>query len=206
MALAWALAASLLPALLGGRRSCAHARARQLGEIYPFGYISAMNPVKRLRQDAGVTQQELARRASTSQSTIAAYEAGNKSPTLNTLGRLAHCLGLELHCGFLPPLTREDRRSLAYHAAVARKLANDQTIVARAKRTLERQFCLHPDARTLLRLWTVWLDLPVPMLIERLRAPDLLARDMRQVSPFAGVLTAAERAEVLRQFEACEAA
>ena len=44
-----------------------------------------MNPVRRLREQARVTQQALARAAGTSQPAIAAYEAERKSPTVQTL-------------------------------------------------------------------------------------------------------------------------
>jgi hypothetical protein len=52
----------------------------------------------------------------------------------------------------------------------------------------------------MLRRWRCWLGLPVAELISRMLDPGLDARDMRQVSPFAGVLTAQERALVLRNF------
>jgi len=49
-----------------------------------------MRNVKDLRTSVKMTQTELADRAGTSQPTIAAYEAGRKSPTLRTLTRLTH--------------------------------------------------------------------------------------------------------------------
>ena len=91
-----------------------------------------MNPIRNLRERRGLTQSRLAELAGTSQPTIAAYEAGTKAPTLGTLRRLAACAGVEAVVDFVPPLSREDRRSLALHRAIAAKLA------AEPEATLER--------------------------------------------------------------------
>ena len=47
--------------------------------------------------------------------------------------------------------------------------------------------------------WKEWLQLPPQALSERLRDLGMEAREMRQVTPFAGLLTARERAGVLKQ-------
>ena len=52
--------------------------------------------IKDARTGAGFTQSELARRAGTSQPTIAAYEAGNKVPTVSTLERVLRATGTTL--------------------------------------------------------------------------------------------------------------
>jgi transcriptional regulator with XRE-family HTH domain len=169
--------------------------------IYLIGYTERMNPIRKLRTEAGVTQSVLAARAGTSQPTIALYESGAKSPTLATLQRLADSLGLELAVTYVPRMTREDRRSLAYHTAVAGILRQDPVLaLARAKLSLERAEKIHPDARNLWDQWRRWLLLPVHELISNLLHPGMEARDMRQVSPFSGILGASERARVLREF------
>jgi hypothetical protein len=53
--------------------------------------------IKGLRQKGGLTQEELARRAGTSQSAVARYETGSSSPSVNTLERLVRAAGAELH-------------------------------------------------------------------------------------------------------------
>ena len=160
-----------------------------------------MNIVRQLRQQTDITQQELADRAGTSQSTIAAYESGSKSPTLRTVQKLASVLGLELDARFVPTLTREDRRSLTYHRAVVKKLqSNPEETIQRAQRNLKRLTNLQPHAHKLLTQWSDWLDLPLAILSEQITDPAELGRDMRQVSPFAGVLSAAERTRALMQF------
>ncbi|MFM8867765.1 MAG: helix-turn-helix transcriptional regulator [Ilumatobacteraceae bacterium] len=48
------------------------------------------------RRRAGLTQEELADRASTSRPTLSAYESGRKSPTLATAERILHVAGFVL--------------------------------------------------------------------------------------------------------------
>jgi transcriptional regulator with XRE-family HTH domain len=160
-----------------------------------------MNPIKRLRTQTGATQKQLALRASTSQPTIAAYETGQKSPTLETLERLARSLGLEVSISFVPPLTREDLRSLAYHMAIIGKLKIAKaSILTKARKNLEAMAKSHPHGAPLFKRWRQWLDFPLDDLINLCLDPGLLARDMRQVTPFAGVLNAKERLHVIKGF------
>jgi len=160
-----------------------------------------MNVVRHLRRHARVTQQELAASAGTSQPTVAAYESGSKSPTLRTLHQFANALGYELFVSFQPPMTREDRRSLAFHEAIADHLRQDPTgHVDHARKNLVRLGKLHPHAGSLLSRWSRWLDLSMDDLISRMLDTDAAAREMRQVSPFSAVLSANERAKVLKEF------
>jgi transcriptional regulator with XRE-family HTH domain len=52
--------------------------------------------LERVRSDAGLSQEELARRAGTSRPTVSAYEHGRKSPTMATAARLLAHAGYEL--------------------------------------------------------------------------------------------------------------
>jgi transcriptional regulator with XRE-family HTH domain len=160
-----------------------------------------MDPVRRLRACAALTQTALARAAGTSQPAIAAYEAGSKSPTVSTLERLAASVGLEAAVDFVPPLTREERRSLALHQAIAGRLAADpDRVLAQARRCLRRMRSGAGASSQLLREWEVLLQRPVTALLPVLTDPGAWARELRQVTPFAGVLSAAERAAVYRAF------
>src|SRR5687767_3781274 len=121
-----------------------------------------MNPVGELRRRAGVTQAELAAAGGTSQPTIAAYESGRKSPTLRTVDRLATSVGLEASVVFVPPMTREDRRSLELHRYIANALLADPDSVLRmARRNIARMSAANPGARRLLGAWRRALDWPV---------------------------------------------
>lgn len=164
-----------------------------------------MDTVRRLRSESGLTQTELAERARTSQPAIAAYETGRKSPTLATLERLASAAGRELAIGFHPPMTREERRSLALHEAIARKLReNPAAVVGQAWVVLERMRARHPGAARLLDIWAGLLDGPHEHLVDVLCDSAPLARELRHVTPFAGVLSAKERADTYRAFRESE--
>jgi transcriptional regulator with XRE-family HTH domain len=160
-----------------------------------------MNLIRLLRLQTGVTQQELAFAAGTSQSTISAYEAGSKSPTLRTIENLSHSLGLEMVTTFMPRLTREDKRSLAFHHAIADILREDPVpALSRTSQNLEKLSINQPGARMLFERWKHWLTLPLEELISNLLDPLPDAREMRQVSPFSGILKAQDRTRILRQF------
>lgn len=58
--------------------------------------------IKKARDEAGMTQSELARRAGTSQANIAKYETGRMSPSVSTLERVLHAAGFGLHLAAVP--------------------------------------------------------------------------------------------------------
>lgn len=148
-----------------------------------------------------MTQSALAEAGRTSQPTIAAYEAGDRVPNLRTAERLAEAAGLEMTVEFGPPLSREDRRSLALHEAIAEELRSDpEGIGARAASTLARMEEVHQDRVPLLAFWRHLLALPVEHLIDLLLDPRPFARELRHCTPFAGILSARERADVYRRF------
>lgn len=166
-----------------------------------------MNEVRQLRRLAGVTQCRLAELAGTSQPTIAAYESGSKTPNLRTLRRLARAVGLEARLEFVKAMSREDRRSLALHESIAQKLLEDPDATLRqARRTLDLMMKTHPHAAPLLNAWDGILRRPVSEIADALLDPRPRGRDLRQVTPFAGVLSAKERAQAYRHFADSERA
>jgi len=172
---------------------------------YPIGYNSVMTAIRRLRKAAALTQAALAEAAGTSQPTIAAYEAEKKSPTLGTVDRLARAAGLEATMVFHPPMTREERRSLALHETIADRLRNDPVaVLGRARATLARMQSVVAPGSQPLREWSVLLDRPVPAIMEILTDPSPWARELRHLTPFAGVLSAGERTKVLLAFAEAE--
>jgi len=62
--------------------------------------------IKRARRTAGLTQAQLARRAGTAQSAVAAYESGAKTPTVDTLARLLDATGNRLGISPAPSRSR----------------------------------------------------------------------------------------------------
>jgi transcriptional regulator with XRE-family HTH domain len=160
-----------------------------------------MNIVRDLRRQTGITQRQLAELGGTSQSTIAAYETGTKSPTLRTVENLARCQNLEVVVTYLPQMTREDKRSLAFHRAIVEILRKDPVpILSRAVRNVEKLAKMHPGAQMLFDQWKDWLTLPLEGLALKILDPLPEAREMRQVSPFSGVLSPKQRTRILRQF------
>ena len=77
-----------------------------------------------LRHETGLTQEELARRAGTSQPAIARLEAGAASPSLATLERLARAADCELEIRVVPrPAT--DPVIAAYQKDIDRTLLRE---------------------------------------------------------------------------------
>jgi ribosome-binding protein aMBF1 (putative translation factor) len=79
----------------GGGSSEAQAGYEEARRAYEVG-----REVRRQREAANLTQQQLADRAGMTQSVIARLEAGGTEPTLATLDRVARALGLELTIAF----------------------------------------------------------------------------------------------------------
>ena len=93
-------------------------------------------PFEELRRTVDLTQAELhALPVRRSQRLL--HQIRTKSPTLRTLSRMARAVGLESVVAFPPAMTREDRRSLALHRAIADRLkAHPVETLDRARRNL----------------------------------------------------------------------
>ena len=109
---------------------------------------------------------------------------------------------------FVSPLTREDRRSLHLHVVISTRIAADpEATLAHARRNLKTMTAAtQGGARPLLREWRQILDGGVNRVLDVLADPSEHARDLRQVTPFAGVLTTRERREAYRSFREAESA
>jgi len=62
------------------------------------------------RERSGLSLRQLAARAHTSHSTLAAYEAGRVAPTVDTLDRVARSAGFDLTIELTPRLADLDRQ------------------------------------------------------------------------------------------------
>lgn len=104
-----------------------------------------------------------------------------------------------------PDLTRDQLKALWLHRAVAGRLvSNPEAVLAKAAANLERLRQVHPDgmAAMWLQRWRVTLDDGVEAVLEALTSQAPQAVELRQNSPFAGVMPEAERRAVLAAFAA----
>lgn len=76
-----------------GRRN---STARRRGYEQAGRAIRLASEIRALREKKGLSQRELAERVGTTQSAIARLEAGNISPSLPTLDKIAAALGAEV--------------------------------------------------------------------------------------------------------------
>src|SRR6516165_4784606 len=71
--------------------------------------VNAAAELRAARRRAGLSLRALARRAGTSHATLAAYEAGRKVPSVETLNRIVRSAGYELEVGVEPSVGGPDR-------------------------------------------------------------------------------------------------
>ena len=97
-----------------------------------------------------------------------------------------------------------DQRSLALHEAVAVKLEAQPQLLDIARANLQRWLAARPALP--LRQWQRLLDtLSLRQLLDLLRSTSQEAVRLRQSSPFAGLLTPAERQAILSRYESSRA-
>jgi hypothetical protein len=93
-------------------------------------------------------------------------------------------------------------RSLAFDRLTAAKLAENPALIDRARATLGRWMAAaSPRVQPVLLEWQQLLDGPPAELMADLTGTDERAARLRQSSPFAGLLSAAERTAILREFQ-----
>ena len=101
------------------------------------------------------------------------------------------------------PLTRDQVRSLWLHQAVARRLLFDPvSTIRQARASLRRLQAVHPRGVAAQRLeeWEQLLNGPTDELLEVITSRSDRGNELRQNSPFAGVLTERERSRILESF------
>ncbi len=102
----------------------------------------------------------------------------------------------------VPALTFEERRSLAISTAVAAKLRENPTVVlAKARENIDKMRSIGPSEQRWVGVWESLLALGPSHVAALLTSTDQFARDLRQSSPFAGVLTEEERREILKELQ-----
>jgi hypothetical protein len=95
-----------------------------------------------------------------------------------------------------------DARSLALHAVIARKIERDPRLLAKARRNLDRWRSARGREPHALAEWRRILARPWREVAALLVDPGEDATRLRQSSPFAGVLTPAERRRIYEAFRA----
>ena len=98
-------------------------------------------------------------------------------------------------------LSRDQARSLFLHAAVAQELRSCGTEgIEIARRNIARMRSVNPHASPLLDEWERILQGTIDQIIACMLDPSVHGQDLRQVTPFSGILTPTQRADVYRSF------
>ncbi|MHB1702360.1 MAG: helix-turn-helix domain-containing protein [Acidobacteriaceae bacterium] len=163
-----------------------------------------MNPVRELLEDlkrgSGLSWRELARRAGTAHSALIDYAKGRHDPGFATLQRVAHAAGYDLVMEVRPRLTNPEIRTLEMHRAIATKIGADPEgtlAIARANLATARTADTNGNTTPYLDTWEALIEGPLDRLIRVMNSTDQAARDLRQASPFAGVLSDDDRLGVM---------
>lgn len=167
------------------------------------GHLDAI--VRQIRDATGLSQREFAARVGTSGPTISQYEGGKKEPRWSTVAQMAAAFGLEAR----PEVrladvgaahrVRRDRRRRGLAAAVAAAVEADwPSAQSLARRNLEvLRAAAEPSAMRWLDTWTDLVGAGPEATIAQLLAVGDEADDMRQMQPFAGLLSDGERRAAL---------
>ncbi len=157
--------------------------------------------VRAWREAAGLSIRGLAGRAGIAASTVWRIEVGRLDPTTAMVTRLrsATARGEPGHGG----ITREAAVSVALGRATAAELLRDPPrVLRRARRRLERMLAspdLTRSARRGLVEWVRLLDGSLEEVVAVLIDPWERGYELRQVTPFTGVLDDDVRLRVVRQ-------
>ena len=152
------------------------------------------------RQDILTTQQAAWLLGCSRQHVVDLCDTGKLPCTRISVHRRIRRADLE---GFVPrrDLRREELRSLWLHRAVAGKVVRDPPgAIAHARRNIERFRQIQPRARVWLDEWASILDGGPEAVLEMLTSPSRQAVDLRQNTPFVGLLSEDEQREVLAAF------
>lgn len=161
-------------------------------------YMGSGSLITTRRRELGLTQGQLAELAATSRERINTYEREQVSPQADTLERVLAAMQCQLMA--VPALTFEERRSLAISTAVAAKLRESPAdVLSKARSNIEKMRSIGPSEQRWVDVWDSLLALGAGHVEALLTSTDQFARDLRQSSPFAGVLTESERREVLKE-------
>lgn len=166
--------------------------------------------VRSRRTRLGLSQRAAARACGIPQSMLSRLEAGETQPSVSTLQRVLDGLGAELHLELRAPSAgesrREKQRSLWLNRMVVGELTRDPgSVIAIARDNIARWRDVHAGRASILAALDRWegiLDEGVEAIVATLTGLSEEAEDLRQNSPFAGVLTPEQREQALVSFRA----
>ena len=92
-----------------------------------------------------------------------------------------------------------EERSIALHREVAVRLHADPRHVAAARARVASWLATGDVSEIYARRWQQWLDLPLDELCACLVDPGELARELRQATPFSGVVDPRTRWRIWRE-------
>ena len=168
--------------------------------------------LRELRRGHGLTQRELAQQCDIVQPVIAAYESGARDPGLRSLERISGALGAHVELVPLvrvgdihrdhPELRRDQLLSLVLHYDLAARLVRDPNGI-RSKSASNIATMRRADprgaARSWLDRWAALLTGPLGLLLSAMIDPSSDGDDLRQCSPFAGVMDERVRQAIIRE-------
>jgi excisionase family DNA binding protein len=101
------------------------------------------------------------------------------------------------------PLTDDQLRSLWLHRAAAGHIVSDPAgSLTKARARIEELLAGEPDGARWLRQWLSVIDRGPEAVMRAMTSTDPLARELRQNSPFLGILSDDERRAILDAFRA----
>jgi hypothetical protein len=91
-----------------------------------------------------------------------------------------------------------EERSIAYHRAIAERIARDPSVLERARERVRAWVTGQGPVPEFARAWDEVLARPLPELLRFLTDEGERARELRQSTPFAGALPPRVRWEIWR--------
>ena len=163
--------------------------------------MSIGSEVRGWREAAGFSIRGLAERAGIAASTVWRIEAGRLDPTTAMVARLRAATDRDRPAN--GGLTREAAVSVALGRATAAELLRDPPRVLRGARRRVDRMLASPDltrgARRGLIEWARLLDGPLEDVVAVLIDPSERGYELRQITPFTGVIDDDVRLRVVRQ-------
>jgi len=163
--------------------------------------VSAGAQVRAARVAARLSIRQLAERARVASSTVWRIETGRLDPTVGMLRRI---LDVAAESGVPPGEgTREAAVSLALGRLTAAQLLRDPPpVLERARRRAAKMLAdsdLAVGSRRQLVEWEAILDGPLEGVVAALIDPGERGYELRQSTPFAGILSDQDRLDAVRQ-------